>query len=305
MVTVHDAVQLCLSANRLDLAFSLLKSHLKNSTSELYDTTILLEGTFSNVRQSYSLNQIAYQEYLREIARLNHSVQNLLNDAQQTAALSAMIEKPTVEVVTPLNSTPNPPSPPNPTRKYWLVGGGIGLLLACGVGLCEFVGGHDRLVKESTTATKEPTKSGFETPKAIDSQSVAPSNSAPTPDKSTGKTAQTRKEASKTTNTNGTASTKKEEKNVNEVPKKTINTSSGGSPLDLVSEIELTITLDSDLSDEKIKVDGESAKVLTDGLNVKKILVTANKNHTIVIGGCEKTVFIQKEAKTINFPSCH
>ena len=197
-------------------------------------------------------------------------------------------------------------------RKYWLIGGGIGLLLACGIGLRACVEGYGTTVNDAVkTAVKAPAKNDLETSKAVDNQSITPSkpdinavSSKPNPNavSSTSKSKPT--QSDKAASKNGT-NFKESPNTVNVEPKKQINTPDSDPPPASKPEVELTIILNSDLSEKKIMVNGKAAKLISGGLNMKKILVTTDTNHTIVIEGCEKIIHIQKANKTINFSSCH
>ena len=292
MISAYEGVQICIRANRLDLALQILQTALKDSDLALLDTVTLLENTYSNISRSHTLNQISYEDYLRQTARLSNGIQSITNEAKQANRLNGLIEKPVVPFV----------ELPKPSNTFKMLGLLMGLLSCLGGGYWVYqssipdkkapepiqsVTKPDKpdTVVHSKNEIKQPDKSeNYTAVPSKGGQKINPSNT-PTPTKGNGK--KSPEPARKPTGNTSPA--------IVDVPKEAPSVKVPEEPMVLV-----TIYVNSDLSHATITVDGKEALIESDNLSVKKIFVKANANHKIQIGDCVKSLYVKTDPKTIS-----
>ena len=287
MISAYEGVQVCIRANRLDLALQILQTALKDSDLALLDTVTLLENTYSNISRSHTLNQISYEDYLRQTARLSNSIQSITNEAKQANRLNGLIEKPVVPFV----------ELPKPSNTFKMLGLLIGLLSCLGGGYWVYQSSiSDKTRTESipnvtkpdkpdtVVQIKQPDKSENNT--AVPSkggQKINPPNTPPTKGNGKKSPEPVRKPPSNTGSL------------IVDVPKEAPSVKVPEEPMVLV-----TIYVNSDLSHATITVDGKEALIESDNLSVKKIFVKANANHKIQIGDCVRSLYVKTDPKTIS-----
>ena len=289
MITAYEAIQRCISHNCLELVFPILKTQLADKNSELYSSIILLEGTFNNVTRSRNLNQISYQEYLLEIAKINNGIQGFVAEAQKDKLLTGLVNTPDYRnTVTP---------PPAPTTQYFLWLGAF-LLLGGLVWAYLKYGGQE-------AAKNTPSVSQHQTTDTVTKQGV--DSGAKTQADGTGST--------HGTNPVAPSPTPIEQKHQKATqPPSPIETDSKKptviKPPPPVEEKEkpkivLTITVNSDLSEQNIYVDGKLVAPLGNSTALfKKIRLKPNASYHIKIGDCEKDLAIEEEDTKLVL-TCH
>ena len=291
MISAYEGIQVCIRANRLDLALQILQTALKDSDLALLDTVTLLENTYSNISRSHTLNQISYEDYLRQTARLSNSIQSITNEAKQANRLNGLIEKPVVPFV----------ELPKPSNTFKILGLLLGLLSCLGGGYWVYQSSiPDKTRTESIPNVTKPdkpdtvvhNKDEIKQPDKSENHTTVPSKGGqkmnppnPSPTKGNGgKSPETvRKPPSNTSPV------------IDYVPKEVPSVKVLEEPMVLV-----TIYVNSDLSHTAITVDGKEALIESNNLSVKKIFVKANANHKIQIGDCINSLYVKTDPKTIS-----